>query len=412
MSPVDLWRERAQDYWSVAIRYIRLMANSGLMVATYGTLLIIGLYYQSFLDWLPADFPVLQILTVLFAFLLTRSPVRTFVKEGDLVFLLPFEAHMAPYIRRSLLYSWVFQSAVIFFLLFLLAPLYIERMPGDTMALSIIMGALILGKLWNVLAEWGELRQQFSVSHWRHRWLRFVVNLVLVFFLLQTDWGFAVATAMIMMVVFVVYYRQMYANHFLKWETLLQQEHRRLNAFYRFANAFTDVRHIKSPVHRRRWLANQFDRVNHRKANTYIYLYGKTFARSGDYFGVFIRLCLVGGLLIYASPEAWEWLVVVIVGLFIYMTGAQLVPLYAHHDILLWPFIYPVPNSTRRRALQSLLRGLLLVQTLWFTVVAALTPLPVIIAVLTALAGAAVSFYFTEFRLNKIVEKNPDGKRP
>lgn len=67
MNPVDLWRERALGFWNVAFRYIRLMANSGLMVAIYGTLLIIGLYYQSFLDWLPAEFPVLQILTVLFA---------------------------------------------------------------------------------------------------------------------------------------------------------------------------------------------------------------------------------------------------------------------------------------------------------------------------------------------------------
>ncbi|QQK79533.1 ABC transporter permease [Salicibibacter cibi] len=405
MNPGDLWRERAQDYWNVAIRYIRLMATGGLMVAIYGTLLIIGVYYQSFLDWLPADFPVLQILTVLFAFLLTRSPVRTFIKEGDLVFLLPFEAHLGPYMRRSLLYSWIMQSVVIFFLLFLLAPLYIERMPGDTLALAIVMGALILAKLWNVVAEWGELRQQFSVSHWRHRWLRFAVNLVLVFFLLQTDWGFALAIAIIMMVVLGVYYRQMYANHFLKWETLLQQEHRRLNAFYRFANAFTDVRHVKSPVHRRRWLANQFDRVNHRKANTYIYLYGKTFARSGDYFGVFIRLSLVGGLLIYASPEAWDWLVVVIVGLFIYMTGAQLAPIYSHHDILLWPSIYPVPDLIRRRALKTLLRGLLFVQTFWFTVIAALTPLSMTIAVLTLLAGVAVSFYFTEFKLKKSIEE-------
>ncbi|SDI84660.1 ABC transporter permease [Natribacillus halophilus] len=401
MNPVDLWRERFRNYWNEAIRYIRLMANSGLAVATLGILLIIGVYYQSFLDWLPADFPVLQVLTVVFAFLLTRSPTRTFVKEGDLVFLLPFEARLGPYMRRSLIYSWLMQGAVIFLLFFLLAPLYMDRLPGAETGLFVTIAVLVLAKLWNVVAEWVEIRQQFSVSHWRHRWLRFVVNLVFVFFLLQTAWVFTGITAAIMLAVLGTYYRQLYFNHFLKWETLLQQEHRRLNAFYRFANAFTDVRHIGQTVRKRSWLAERFERVSHRKANTYIYLYGKTFARSGNYFGLCLRLGLVGALLIYASPEAWAWMIIAIVGLFIYMTGAQMATIYFHHKVLLWPSIYPVPDSARRHAVKSLVRGVLLVQTLWFTLITALTPVPIVVAALAFVTGVAVSFYYTRFSLDK-----------
>ncbi|MBB6449532.1 ABC-2 type transport system permease protein [Geomicrobium halophilum] len=401
MNPVELWRERSRNYWNEAIRYIRLMANGGLAIAVYGTLLMIGFYYQSFLEWLPAGFPVLLVLTILFAFLLTRSPVRTFVKEGDLVFLLPFEGQMGPYIRKAIVYSWLWQGAILFLILFLLAPLYLDRLPGELTALVVTMAVLVAAQLWNIVAEWTEIRQQFSAAHSRHRWLRFVVNVVFVYFLLQTAWWFAAVIALIMLAVMVLYYRPMHYNHPLKWETLIAREQQRLHSFYRLANAFTDVRHVKSTVHRRRWLAAPFERIRHQKANTYIYLYGKTFARSGDYLGICIRLAVVGALLIYAAPAAWDWMVLVVVGLFIYMTGAQMATIYNHHDVLLWPSIYPVPDMSRRRAVKSMVRWVLLVQTFWFAVITALTSVPMIMAALALLVGVAISLYYSEFQLNK-----------
>ena len=43
-------------------------------------------------------------------------------------------------------------------------------------------------------------------------------------------------------------------NKGIKWEFLIEQDERRMTAFYRLANMFTDVPKLKNKVKRREWL--------------------------------------------------------------------------------------------------------------------------------------------------------------
>ncbi|WP_042413328.1 ABC transporter permease [Geomicrobium sp. JCM 19038] len=372
MSIDQLWQERAREFWSVSRRYITLMANSGLMVAIGGIVLIIGIYYNSFLDWLPSTFPVVQVLAVLFAFMLTKTSVRTFFQTGDLVYLLPMEAKMNHYLQSALRYSWFMQSIVLALVLFLLGPLYTDRI-GEFNQLLITFLILIAAKGWNVFAYWSELRYQYVSQQWKLRWLRFAVNLVFVFFVFMLEWLFVLAVGVVMILLLFGYYRPLHEKYRLKWDQLISLEEERLNSFYTFANAFVDVPHIKARVRRRSILSNQWNRLVTKRSNTYVFLYGKTFARSGDYFGIMIRLAIVGALLIYATPEDLQGLAVVIAILFTYITGSQLVTIYHHHKTMVWPELYPVPEQVRQQSVQSLVRNVMVIQSIWFTIITFIT---------------------------------------
>lgn len=53
---MSLWRERVGSYWNEAIRYLRLIANSGFLFTVYVLLLIGSVYYSRLLDSLPESF--------------------------------------------------------------------------------------------------------------------------------------------------------------------------------------------------------------------------------------------------------------------------------------------------------------------------------------------------------------------
>jgi len=63
---------------------------------------------------------------------------------------------------------------------------------------------------------------------------------------------------------------------------------------YRIANMFVDVPALKERVSRRKWLDFVLSMIGEKR--TYLYLYTRTFLRSGNYFGLYMRLLVIGGV--------------------------------------------------------------------------------------------------------------------
>ncbi|GAK05225.1 LOW QUALITY PROTEIN: ABC transporter, permease protein EscB [Geomicrobium sp. JCM 19037] len=397
MNIEQLFSDRRQAFWNVSIRYIRLMANSGLMAAVLALILIIGLYYQNFLDWLPQDFPVLLVLTVLFAYMLTRSPIRTFFQSGDLVYLLPLEAKLDRYTRQAQVYSWTIQSAVFVFVLFLLGPLYIDRLSPEFSHLLMTIAVFLVAKAWNIQAQWQNYEANTLQINGSSGY-GFILSLHCLY------WSLSLCLVLLLLMGFLLafYYRPKMKNHQLKWDQLIELEEQTLNSFYRFANAFTDVPHLKSRVRKRSMLANQWERLHNKSSNTYVYLYGKTFARSGDYFGIFVRLAIVGALLVYATPGEWQWLAVAISVLFTYITGSQLVTIYYHHRTIVWPDLYPVHQHVREQSVQSFVRTLMVAQVFWLTLITGITSMSVAYAMMVLFIGLLLVIFYAQVQVPKL----------
>ena len=69
---------------------------------------------------------------------------------------------------------------------------------------------------------------------------------------------------------------------------------------YRIANMFVDVPALKERVARRKWLDFILSMIGEKR--TYLYLYTRTFLRSGNYFGLYVRLLALGGVILYFIP--------------------------------------------------------------------------------------------------------------
>lgn len=365
MDFTKIWKERRNQYVSVALRYFRLIANSGFMLSLYILFVMGSFYYAQILKQLPENFPALWIFVAVFAYLLTKSPVRTFLKKGDLVFLLPVESRMKEYFKHSIWYSISIQAFITVLVFVALGPLYSKFISSQThdMLLTIV---LLLGvKIWNITTSWEEQRLPFERSRMGYAAIRLAVNAVFLYLLFHKAYIFILAMVAIMYVLSNFVFGYIKKQHAYKWEHLLEVENGMMMKLYRVANLFTDVPQLSQKVRPRKWLS-PLSNVAFKQNKTFDSLYRKTFFRSNDYFGIYIRLILIGGLFLLWIPSGWWHLVLVL--LFIHATGVQLLPLYRHHRGNVWFELYPVSRSYRFEAFQRWLRMLLIAEAVIYSV--------------------------------------------
>ncbi|MDM5336855.1 ABC transporter permease [Fictibacillus enclensis] len=359
MDFTKIWRVRKDQYFSLALRYFRLIGNSGFMLSLYILFVTGSFYYARILKQLPENFPALWLFIAIFAYLLTKSPVRTFLRKGDLVFLLPVESRMKEYFRHSIRYSMVVQSFIVVLVFVALGPLFSKYISGRGLEMLITIALLLAAKLWNIKTSWEEQRLPFHRNRRNYTFLRLVVNAVFLYLLFQMAYVFLIAVLAIMYVLSNFVFGYIKKVHGYKWEHLLEVENGMMMKLYRVANLFTDVPQLAQRVRPRTWLSS-LSKVSYRHSHTFDGLYRKTFFRSNDYFGIYIRLILIGGLFLFWIPQGWWHTVLVL--LFLHATGIQLLPLYKHHKGNVWFELYPVKHQWRFQAFQRWLRLLMLIQ--------------------------------------------------
>ncbi|MFN7249252.1 MAG: ABC transporter permease [Anaerobacillus sp.] len=361
-----LWSKRAKEYWNMAIRYLRLIGNSGFLFAIYIAIIVGSYYYSELLKWLPDWFPATIFLAVITALLLTKSPLRTFIKEGDLVFLSPVEGRLASYFRSSFYYSFIIQSFVLVLVIVLLTPLYRHFIADDAMALLFVIIVLFVSKAWNLLAQWEEGRLLFTGWRITHKLGRFVINATLTYFLFAgASIYFLLAIFAIKVLLLFFYYQHLKKQHSLKWEYLIELEERMVMSFYRIANMFTDVPKLSTKVKRRNPWSAIPNMLAFKQESTFNYLYLKSFIRANDYFGIYVRLLIIGIVLVFYVQFDYGKLFISI--LLLYMSALQLSTLWNHHQLKIMTDLYPIEDKVRERSFRTVVFSLLVVKTVVFT---------------------------------------------
>src|SRR5699024_3173503 len=153
----------------------------------------------------------------------------------------------------------------------------------------------------------------------------------------------------------------------IAWELLVEKDRNRMQAFYRLANMFTDVPHLRNPVKKRTWLVSLVKNVPFAKQYTYDYLYRITFIRSGDYLGMYIRLMIIGGLVIFYIPNLVMKLLFAL--LFLYISSFQMVTLFHHHRTVMWLDIYHVVYIVRKQSYLKWLTQLGFIKAIIFALI-------------------------------------------
>lgn len=364
----DLFKKRFSEHLKETSRYLRYIFNGHTAVAMLFFVSAIAVYYQQWIADLPANFPTAWVVGILFGLVASYSPVRTLLKEPDLVFLIVAESRMNAYFRNALLYSFVIQLYLVLLVAAALGPLYSASYPergGHVYLLTILV--LLIFKVWNLFANWWMLKVRSPGIRQTDLISRTLLSIAVFYFLVHGDMLLTAITTGLFIVVFLYDYTVSRKQAGIVWDLLVQKDRNRMQAFYRFANMATDVPHLKSKVKRRQWLTSIVSNVPFQNKQTFTYLFRITFVRSGDYLGMYIRLIIIGGLFVYFVPQIW--MKVLFALLFIYMSSFQMMTLYHHHRTNMWLDLYPVDSKWRKEAVLKWLYQLGFIQTILFALV-------------------------------------------
>ncbi|MCM3667394.1 ABC transporter permease [Mesobacillus maritimus] len=395
---LELWKERFGIFFKETSQYLRYIFNGHLVIVFLFLIGTAGFYYQEWVKTLTADFPVAIIMAVLLGLVLTYSPIFTFLTEADKVFLLPLEDKLANYFKRGGIFSLVLQAYLLLIFLAVVMPMYVQVKGTSFGVFFPYLIVLIVLKGINLLIRWQVQYDLDPVTHKVDMLIRFSVNAVTLYLLFSQANLILIGASALVLLLLLVLYKNQAKGKGLKWEYLIEQEEKRMSAFYRIANLFTDVPKLKDRVKRRKWLDVFLGTLSYKHESTFSHLYVRTFFRSGDYFGLFIRLTVIGTIGVFFLTDGVGQTVLSLI--FIYLTGFQLLPLWNHHQHKLWLDLYPLAHKLKEKAFTDLLTWVLFIQTALFGI-AILVKQDYANGLMTIVFGAVFTLFFVHLYSKK-----------
>jgi len=363
----ELFKERLSAHVKELSRYGRYIFNGHLAILLLFLISALAVFYQQWLAGLSSSFPSEWIVIALFGLLTVYNPLQTLLKEADIVFLIAAEEKMRTYFRSTIVYNFVIQLYIVILAGAALGPLYFHAFPtrnGWVYIATIVL--LIVFKAWNLAAKWWMYTIRDHSLRILDAFIRFLLSTSVIMFFVQEQMMYAAIVTIIYLGLFIYIYRLSHQNVGIPWDELIQKDHHRMNSFYRFANLFTDVPHLRNKLKQRKWIAPLVRKyIPYGRKHTFSYLFRLSFLRSGDYASMYIRLVIIGAILIILVPNMW--LKGIFGLLFIYMSMFQLIPLYKHHRTMIWLDLYPVEVDDKRRAFQALISRVTWIQIVVFT---------------------------------------------
>ncbi|MCP8847932.1 ABC transporter permease [Latilactobacillus curvatus] len=394
-----LWQKRVQKHIQEQVKYLRLVFNDHFVIAIIFLLGALGYTYANAVKGLdPQAWWLKPVLSLVLLAAVSFGRLATLLKEADSVFLLPKESGLVTYLKSARLYSSWLPLIAMAFVTLLVAPLLLitKTVPAWHIAVALITLVIIKDRRFSI-----QLRQWYQADETQAtKGLSLILDLAIIASQLY-QWlnlvGVLVALGL------AYYQRQQLARvqktQLFDWLAAVGAEDSRMGRIYRLYNLFTDVPGLSSQVKRRRYLDGLLKPIIAKPANTYLYLYARGFLRGTEFSGLYIRLVVLGGIILCFS-HIW-WLSLALGLLLIYLVGFQLLPFYNQYDQIIFTHLYPVPTTKRIQAFSQLMRTLLLLQALLFSVILLVTLGMTIQVGLSVLALFVLVIGFVQFYLPK-----------
>ncbi|KKI90804.1 hypothetical protein WQ54_18825 [Bacillus sp. SA1-12] len=402
----EIWKTRVNHHINETRAYLKYMLNDHLLFVVIFLAAGGAVTYQKWLETLSPDFPAVLIMAVVFSLILLRSHVRTLLKEADIVFLLPMEHKLKGYFQKAFTYSLVTQSFPIIVVMILFAPLYFKAASatGNSLIISLIL--LIVVKLWNLRISWriGYLTE--ASAKWSDLAVRFVMNGCMIFFILSGQYLFVLVIFLIM-VGYDAYFSKLVKSKAIKWDQLIKLEGERKQSFYKLANLFTDVPKLKKQAKRRKYLDLFLKQVTYHQDHVYEYLFSRAFLRSGDYFGIAVRLTIIGSvILVFINQQLIGNVIIVVI--FSFLTGIQIMSLYKHFDLLELPNLYPTGERKKLKSFLKIIFSVLIIQAIVYSVVTLISA-TAFIFIITLAVNVVFASLFTYMYMGTRLKKSEKG---
>lgn len=360
-----LWKERFSAYTTEVMRYLRYMFNDHLLFV-----LVIGLgagifYYAGWVKTLEPTFPVIPLMVILLTASIAISPVATLLQKPDVVYLIVQEKAMNHYFAQAKIASFFMQFYVFLIVLGACMPMYVEVTGVSYSRFFSLFIVLALLKAWNIYFGFESMKLEEADTTWM--FVRVIVNALLIYIALISAPYISIPVTIILLFASYFWMTKKVAKVTLRWEYLVDKEEARMNRFYRLVNLFTDVPHLRGTVRRRSYLDFLYQPIPYAKRKTFAYLFSRTFIRTNEYSGLYIRLTIIAVILLVFVQGFY--LNIVFSLLFLYLTGFQFIPMLKHYDSQIMLRLYPIDDGYRHRSFIHFLRILLLAQALLFSII-------------------------------------------
>jgi ABC-2 type transport system permease protein len=360
-----LWFDRLRSFWIEAMQYGSYVARSGFLAFLFGGF-IVGIYfYNKTLETLTDSFPYAWITTPVLLAALAISPIRTFLKKADTIFLLPAEGKMDAYFRKSRIYSFLLQAIIVVIACLAVWPLYRHCLGVRTESLLLYLIFLLCTKALQIFSSWNEGRLVFKRPRTQIQILRWSFSILVVYVLF--GYGLILAAILLLLACCVILLLFKRASlHAIPWDYLIQAEQKHQAAHYLFFSWFVDVPQRATQVKHRILLSKWTRLYDFKPSNTYLYLYTKALLRS-ELFSILLRVTLLGILLlvVITNDTARAFIYIMI----IYISSIQISSLEQQHRYAFWLHLYPLQQEWQVKALSKIIFTLLVFQCCTFSLI-------------------------------------------
>ena len=391
----SIWDRRLRDFYVEIVKYFSLIA-----MGVFYSFIIFGsiflYYYMKFFQWLPPFFPTEMIASLVITFTFLKSGVRTFVQKADVIFLMPAEAALSSYFRKSMFYSTFIIVIKFIFILLMFSPLIKQGGIFNAIFFITFSGLIILNIRLTWIEQWISTKLQKSI----HKVISFLTFYTIIYLMFIGQW--IIAGNLLIINSYLWFYVFDKKGKGINWEYLINSEEKSLLNIYKFVNLYIDVPHLKHSFKRRRflgWLIKK--RIPYKQSSTYTYLFSHLFIRYNEFYYLYVRLTLIGVSISFIFP-AYGWIVAFPL---LFLSGYQLLPL--QYSLNNSSHIYPVAIKDLKQSFQKLLMNLLILQLLFFNF-ASFSPIFQIKVVIIFFMELLVIYWFVYYFAPKRIMKQPE----
>ena len=357
----ELWGARFFHYMTEFQKYMKYVFTSHLAIVFVFTLGAGGYAYSEWLKEVPTDFPAALLVALLVGAALTFSPTVTLLKPADSVYFLPLETKLPTYLGQALRWSMFSQLPLPFILYIVALPLLSATDTGSKMIL-IWLAVFIFALKWLFVEIEFYVRYALGGEKvWRDRIIRFLFAALFIYIWLSPYLYFVVVLA-ILMGIYATYWRKAKMKKPFPYDHFISLEQNRMMRFYRFANYFTDVPHLKGSISRRAWLGFLMGPPKFGQSASQAFLVRRTFIRTDDTFWLWVRLTIIS--IIGALFIPFPIVIYIFAGALAFASSIQLVYALRAGDEFRMDMLFPERADTRPAAINKTVRTVQWLQAL------------------------------------------------
>ncbi|HCW36393.1 ABC transporter permease EcsB [Mammaliicoccus sciuri] len=337
-----LYKVRQREEILEKMNYNKFIFNGHFLIFITIMIGAFALGYSNWLKDIPQNINYRLIFSVILS-ICSIFPMRTFFREADKLYLLPFEKHLTLYIRKALTYSYFNRLYLPVVILVIGLPLFYQLMGGKFYLYITVMVLSFIFPILGLMMKWFWLK--YGLEIWGINVLLFIVYASGYYTTLKVG-ALSGLLSIVVLIALIILLENINRGTFYQWETLIAIEHNHKMNYYKFVNMFTDVKVLNERTVRRRYLDVFLKVPSPKKFNQnymYKFLFVRSFARGKDAFFIVLRLLIIGLVLIWWIDQP---VISAILGaLIMYLLILQLSQFYKQQAYGLWPQVWPVSEG-------------------------------------------------------------------